>query len=93
MQEFSVPVAYVVQPEDNITDDVSRNAESWPDAVGLKRRTNGGWTSVTWRDFAAEVREIAAGLIAAGVQPGDRVGLMSRTRFEWSLLDLSLIHI
>src|SRR5215468_1940301 len=91
MQEFSVPVAYVVQPEDNITDDVFRNAESWPDAVGLKRRTNGGWTSVTWRDFAAEVRETAAGLIAAGVQPGDRVGLMSRTRFEWSLLDYAIL--
>ena len=91
MQEFSVPVAYVVQPDDNITDDVVRNAESWPDAVGLKQRTNGSWTPVTWRDFAAEVREIAAGLIAAGVQPGDRVGLMSRTRFEWSLLAYAIL--
>jgi long-chain acyl-CoA synthetase len=91
MQEFSVPVAYVVQPDDNITDDVFRNAESWPDAVGLKRRTDGSWTPVTWREFAAEVREIAAGLIAAGIQPGDRVGLMSRTRFEWTLLDYAIL--
>ena len=91
MQEFSVPVAYVVQPDDNITVDVVRNAESRPDAVGLKQRTNGSWTPVTWRDFAAEVREIAAGLIAAGVQPGDRVGLMSRTRFEWTLLDYAIL--
>src|SRR5262245_23656253 len=91
MQEFSVPVAYAVQPDDNITDDVFRNAENWPDAVGLKLRTSGSWTSVTWRDFAAEVREIAAGLIAAGLQPGDRVGLMSRTRFEWTLLDYAIL--
>jgi long-chain acyl-CoA synthetase len=91
MQEFSVPAAYVVQPDDNITDDVFRNAENWPDAVGLKRRANGSWTPVTWREFAAEVREIAAGLIAAGIQPGDRVGLMSRTRYEWTLLDYAIL--
>jgi long-chain acyl-CoA synthetase len=91
MQEFSVPTAYVVQPDDNITDDVFRNAENWPDEVGLKQWTNGAWTPVTWRDFTAEMREIAAGLIAAGVQPGDRVGLMSRTRFEWTLLDYAIL--
>jgi long-chain acyl-CoA synthetase len=91
MQEFSMPVAYEVQPDDNITDDVFRNAESWPDAVGLKWRTFGRWTPVTWREFAAEVREIAAGFIAAGVQPGDRVALMSRTRFEWTLLDYAIL--
>ena len=91
MQEFSVPAAYVVKPDDNITDDVFRNAQNWPGAVGLRRRTSAGWTPVTWRDFAAEVRAIAAGLIAAGVQPGDRVALMSRTRFEWTLLDYAIL--
>ena len=91
MQRFSVPVAYVVTPGDNITDDVFLNAENWPGAVGLKRRTSVGWTPVTWRDFAAEVRDLAAGLIAAGIQPGDRGGLMSRTRFEWTLLDYAIL--
>jgi len=91
MKEFSMPVAYVVQPGDNITDDVFRNAANWPGAVGLQRRTNGTWTPVTWRDFATEVRDTAAGLIAAGVQPGDRVGLMSRTRFEWTVLDYAIL--
>ncbi len=91
MQELFVPAAYVVKPDDNITDDVFRNAENWPDEVGLKRRTSDGWTPVTWRDFAAEVRRVAAGLIAAGIQPGDRVALMSRTRFEWTLLDYAIL--
>ncbi len=86
-----MPVEYTVKADDNITDDVFRNAENWPDAVGLKRRTNGTWTPVTWREFAAGVRGIAAGLIAAGIQPGDRVGLMSRTRFEWTLLDYAIL--
>jgi long-chain acyl-CoA synthetase len=82
MQQFSISATYVVKPDDNITDDVFRNAQNWPDAVGLRRHTSAGWTPVTWRDFAAEVRHIAAGLIASGIQPGDRVALMSRTRFD-----------
>ena len=80
-----------MKPDDNITDDVFLNAENWPDEVGLRRRTNGSWAPVTWRDFAAEVRHIAAGLIAVGIQPGMRVALMSRTRFEWTLLDYAIL--
>ena len=91
MQELSVSAAYVVKPDDNITDDVFFNAENWPEEVGLRRRANGSWTPVNWRDFAAEVRRMAAGLIAAGIQPGDRVALMSRTRFEWTLLDYAIL--
>ena len=91
MREYSVPIAYAVQPDDNITDDFVRNAKNWPDAVGLKRRVNGIWTPVTWREFAAEVRELAAGFIAAGIEPGDRVALMSRTRYEWTLLDYAIL--
>jgi long-chain acyl-CoA synthetase len=91
MRELFVPAAYVVQPDDNITDDVFGNARRWPDAVGLRRRVDGRWTPVTWRDFAAEVCRSAAGLIGAGIQPGDRVALMSRTRFEWTLLDYAIL--
>jgi long-chain acyl-CoA synthetase len=91
MQEFSVPVAYVVKPDDNITDDIFTHEQERPGAVGLKRKVDGTWRPVTWREFAGQVRDIAAGLIAAGVQPGDRVGLMSRTRFEWTLLDYAIL--
>ena len=65
--------------------------EDWPGTVGLKRKVNGTWTPVTWREFAEQVRGLAAGFIAAGIQPGDRVGLMSRTRFEWTLLDYAIL--
>ena len=91
MQEFSVPAAYIVGPDDNVTDDVFTNEEKWPDEIGLKRKVNGTWTPVTWREFAGQVRGIAAGLIAAGIQPGDRVALMSRTRFEWTLVDYAIL--
>ena len=91
MQEFSVPASYVVKPDDNITDDLFRNEEKWPGEVGLKRKTNGIWTPVTWREFTRQVRGIAAGFIAAGIQPGDRVALMSHTRFEWTLVDYAIL--
>ncbi|MFI5066720.1 MAG: AMP-dependent synthetase/ligase [Streptosporangiales bacterium] len=91
MREFSMPVAYVVKPDDNATDDVFTNAANWPGTVGLKRKVNGTWTPVTWSEFAGEVCAIAAGFIAAGIRPGDRVGLMSRTRFEWTLVDYAIL--
>ena len=91
MQEFSVPVIYVVKPDDNVTDDVFANAENWPDAAAFKRKVKGTWTPVTWREFAVQVRGLAAGFIAAGIQPGDRVALMSRTRFEWALADYAIL--
>jgi long-chain acyl-CoA synthetase len=91
MQEFSVPVAYIVKPDDNISDDIFTHEEKWPDAVGLRRKVNGIWTPVTWREFAGQVRGIAAGFIAVGIQPGDRVALMSHTRFEWTLLDYAIL--
>jgi len=91
MHEFSVPARYVVKPTDNVTDDVAANERRRPDSVGLRRILNGTWVPVTWREFAGQVRDLAAGFIAAGVQPGDRVALMSRTRYEWTVLDYAIL--
>ncbi|HZC73531.1 MAG TPA: AMP-dependent synthetase/ligase [Jatrophihabitans sp.] len=91
MIEYSVPVAYSVQPDDNISQDIFRNAAQWPDDIGLRRKVGETWTPVTWRQFTDEVCEIAAGFIGAGVRPGDRVALMSRTRYEWTLVDLAIL--
>lgn len=91
MEEFSVPAAYVLRPDDNLTDDVVTNARNWPGEAGLKRRVDGAWVPVTWGEFADEVRATAAGFIAAGILPGDRVGLMSRTRYEWTLTNYAIL--
>jgi len=91
MQEFSVPAVYVAGPDDNVTDDLFANEQKWPDEAGLKRKVDGTWTPVTWREFARQVRGIAAGFIAAGIRPGDRVALMSHTRFEWTVLDYAIL--
>jgi long-chain acyl-CoA synthetase len=88
--EFSVPADFTVPQDANLTDAVFGNAADYPDTVTFERKVDGEWTPVTAKHFAEEVKAIAAGLIAAGVQPGDRVALMSATRYEWTLVDYAI---
>ncbi|BCK71796.1 long-chain-fatty-acid--CoA ligase [Streptomyces libani subsp. rufus] len=90
MREFSLPALYEVPADGNLTDLIRRNAAQHPDVAVMGRKVNGVWQDVTAATFLAEVRAAAKGLIAAGVGPGDRVGLMSRTRYEWTLLDFAI---
>ncbi|MGP3951028.1 AMP-dependent synthetase/ligase [Streptomyces sp. 7N604] len=90
MREFSLPALYEVPADGNLTDLIRRNAAQHPDVPVVARKRGDRWEDVTATAFLAEVREAARGLIAAGVQPGDRVGLMSRTRYEWTLLDFAV---
>ncbi len=90
MREFSLPALYEVPADGNLTDIVRRNAAQHPEVAVIARKAGDAWQDVTAREFLAEVHAAAKGLIAAGVQPGDRVGLMSRTRYEWTLLDFAI---
>ncbi|MEU2555851.1 AMP-dependent synthetase/ligase [Streptomyces sp. NPDC014684] len=66
------------------------NAEAEPGAVVLSRRAaDGRWTDVTAEEFAAQVLAVARGLIAEGLMPGDRIAVMARTTYEWTLLDFA----
>ncbi|MDG4827158.1 long-chain fatty acid--CoA ligase [Asanoa sp. WMMD1127] len=90
MREFSVPPVVTVGDAANLTDPVWDNAAEAPDAVQFRRRRDGAWVDVTCGQFRDEVVALARGLVAAGVQPGARVGLMSRTRYEWTLVDYAI---
>ncbi|MFJ8075869.1 AMP-dependent synthetase/ligase [Streptomyces sp. NPDC096176] len=90
MREFSLPALYEVPTDGNLTDLIRRNAAQHPDVAVMGRKVAGTWTDVTATQFLAEVLAAAKGLIAAGIQPGDRVGLMSRTRYEWVQLDFAI---
>ncbi|MFJ9419577.1 MULTISPECIES: AMP-dependent synthetase/ligase [unclassified Streptomyces] len=90
MREFSLPALYEVPADGNLTDLIRRNAAQHPDVAVIGRKVNGQWQDVTATTFLAEVRAIAKGLMASGVKPGDRVGLMSRTRYEWTLADFAI---
>ncbi len=94
MRELNVPARREMQeavtPEANLTDPLITNAAEAGDQVAMRRRTADGWESVTWTQFLAEVRALAKGLVAKGVSPGDRVTLMSKTRYEWTLADYAI---
>ncbi|RJL31411.1 AMP-dependent synthetase/ligase [Bailinhaonella thermotolerans] len=90
MREYSVPLMVDVAESANLTDAVFDRAETEADAVGFRRKTAAGWTTVTVGEFRDQVAALAKGLIAAGVEPGDRVALMSRTRYEWTLVDYAI---
>ena len=90
MQEFSAPTLLELPGDASLLDAVAENAAQHPDQVVFRRRVGGRWAPVTAREFADEVAALAAGLVARGVQAGDRVGLMSRTRYEWTLCDYAI---
>lgn len=90
LREFSLPALYEVPSDGNLTDLIGRNAAQYPDAAVVSRKVGGVWTDVTAVQFLAEVRAVAKGLIASGILPGERVALMSRTRYEWVLLDFAI---
>ncbi len=76
--------------EGNLAETVVRNAERAPDAVLFAKRSASGWLDVTAAEFARDVAGLAKGFIAAGIGVGDRVALMSRTRYEWTLVDYAV---
>jgi long-chain acyl-CoA synthetase len=90
LREFSLPALYEVPSGANLTDLIHRNAERHPSVAVVSRKIDGRWEDLTAVQFLAEVRSAAKGLIACGIGPGDRVGLLSRTRYEWTLLDFAI---
>ena len=90
MREYSTPLTIEVPRTGNLTDDVVANAREAGSQVMFSRRSGGGWQDVTAARFLGEVSAVAKGLVAAGVEPGDRVALISRTRYEWTLVDYAI---
>ncbi|MEU3462163.1 long-chain fatty acid--CoA ligase [Streptomyces sp. NPDC006733] len=90
MREFTVPPMATAPQVGGLADAVFNNAADHPDQVVLGRRTDGHWHDVTALEFRDEVVAVAKGLLANGVRFGDRVGIMSRTRYEWTVFDFAL---
>ncbi|QAY71311.1 AMP-dependent synthetase/ligase [Xylanimonas protaetiae] len=89
MDETRSPLRLELPLASNLNDVVSDRLRRGPDDVLAEVRRDGAWQPVTVREFDAQVVAVAKGLVAKGVQPGDSVGIMSRTRYEWTLLDFA----
>ncbi|RSM78429.1 long-chain fatty acid--CoA ligase [Amycolatopsis sp. WAC 01375] len=90
MREYSAPAANPVTDDENLADVVWANAERFSDVVSFRRQVDGTWLDITAKDFAAQVLAVAKGMAQAGIAPGDRIGLMSKTRYEWTLIDFAI---
>jgi long-chain acyl-CoA synthetase len=91
VRDSSVPALAEITDDASLADVVFSRAAAQPQRVVMRKRSaDGRWQDVTAATFQAEVSALAKGLVAAGIQPGDRVGLMSATRYEWTLIDYSI---
>jgi long-chain acyl-CoA synthetase len=91
VREYSIPALVEVPAASGLADVVFTRATQEPHAVVMRRRTGEGrWDDVTAAQFRDEVATLAKALVAAGIEPGDRVALMSRTRYEWTLIDYAI---
>lgn len=88
--EYSTPAEYTIGRKETCLTAMLAMAHARPYGVMFTRPKSFEWVNVTAREFADEVFEVAKGLIANGVQKGDRVALLSETRYEWSLLDYAI---
>ncbi|MFG2516527.1 AMP-dependent synthetase/ligase [Streptomyces sp. NPDC048584] len=90
VREASVPPFARPVRHGSLADLPFENANTAPDAVVLSRKTaDGSWQDVTAAGFAAEVLAVARGLISEGLMPGDRIAVMARTIYEWTVLDFA----
>lgn len=64
-------------------------AEAPADVVLARKQPSGTWRDITAAEFAVEVRAVAKGLLAHGLRPGDRLAIMARTTYEWTLVDFA----
>jgi len=90
MNEVTTPALVPSATAGNLTNLIAERAWFEPERITMSRPLGDGWQSVTAREVDEEVRATAKGLIAAGIQIGDRVAIMARTRYEWTILDFAI---
>jgi long-chain acyl-CoA synthetase len=90
VREFSVPATTEVGADEAITDLLATNVAEHGDDVGLRIQRDGRWEDVSYKEFGAQVTAVAKGLIAAGIEAGDRVALQAKTRYEWTVCDFAI---
>jgi long-chain acyl-CoA synthetase len=91
MKSYDVPLLVDPVASDNVTDLLIQRAKLTPNhALFERQKPDGSWFNVSAAEFRADVESLAKGLIASGIKPGQAVGLMSRTRYEWTLIDFAI---
>ncbi len=90
MREASTKLLVELEPDSNVTDLLLQQEAANPAHPLYARKGPNGWTDVPAQKFLQDVRALAKGLIAGGLEPGDTVVVMSSTRYEWTLVDFAI---
>ena len=91
MTFYDVPLLVESNPQENVTDLLINRVRKDPSHPLFSRvNPDESWRNVSAQEFLDEVRSLAKGLIASGIKPGDAVAIMSRTRYEWPVIDFAL---
>jgi long-chain acyl-CoA synthetase len=91
VQQFDSPAVVTASPDANVTDLLVERVRLTPDApLFATPESDGTWKDVTASEFHRQVVALSKGLVAAGIEPGDKIGLICRTRYEWTLLDFAV---
>ncbi|MBS1907409.1 MAG: long-chain fatty acid--CoA ligase [Actinobacteria bacterium] len=92
MVQFEVPAIVKAAPEDNITDLLEQRVQKTPNLALFSVPEGAGWRDITASEFRTAVIALAKGFVAAGIQPGEKVGFLARTTYEWTLVDFALFY-
>jgi len=90
MNEITNPAVLPAATSGNLTNLIAERAWFEPNRITMSRPLGDGWQPLTAQQVEEEIRATAKGLIAAGIQIGDRVAIMARTRYEWTILDFAI---
>ena len=90
MNEVTNPAIIPAATAGNLTNLIAERAWFEPERITMSRPLGDGWQPLTARQVEEEIRATAKGLVAAGIQIGDRVAIMARTRYEWTILDFAI---
>jgi long-chain acyl-CoA synthetase len=91
MKEFAEPALVEAPTTGNLASFLIESERIAPTGQAMSiPQSDGTWSDMTYSEFAEDVRTLARGIAASGAAVGDRVAIMSRTRYEWTLLDFAL---
>jgi long-chain acyl-CoA synthetase len=90
--EFDIPAIVPAAPDDNITDLLEQRVAATPDRPLFAVPDGERWRDISAAEFHRQVRKLAKGFVAAGIQPGEKVGFLARTTYDWTLVDFALFY-
>jgi long-chain acyl-CoA synthetase len=88
--QFEVPAIVPADPQANVTDLLVERLKATPDRALFAVPEGEGWRDITTAEFHRQVIALAKGFVAAGIEPGDKVGFVARTTYDWTLVDFAL---